>query len=460
MDVASDDDDDDDGNEQLIQEITSSLTEQDMDCLKSTLDNDETNNQSNEQRIHTTNHTNSKLKMHPIQNNLDENTATRMESIQHNAVNSNDNTPRNTQPTNTIQHTKHTPHHDDTSEVKANDCAPSSPIKSSNKIKQIDNALATYYASVGVHDYFDSNGIGRFSAFIEREGFDVDPSSIEQELGTQSSADNTTYTEFDAHFPFHDDILRLIEDLDIDKANIIFYILQFCYQRNEAPTNERIFCQYVEQNTSISTPLSTVHDETHCRLTKIQQMDDALAQYYLSVGVNNYFDSNDRGRFAAFIEQNAIPNDIISIEQEIGAHANPHTSWYIAFDPHFPFHDDVWRLMADHDIYKDHFIFYILQFCYAFNTAPAFSHIKREAERISHKDSTVVQDLTQVPAVYSSSVFKDRAIDITSQPMNSVSDNADSHIFAKIKDTHKPCVIDYTQMHDGLRKHHSNIETD
>eukprot|EP01083_Nonionella_stella_P102249 290720_1 len=85
--------------------------------------------------------------------------------------------------------------------------------------------------------------------------------------------------------------------------------------------------------------------------------------------------------------------------------------------------------MADHDIYKDHFIFYILQFCYAFNTAPAFSHIKREAERISHKDSTVVQDLTQVPAVYSSSVFKDRA-------------------------------IDYTQMHDGLRKHHSNIETD
>eukprot|EP01083_Nonionella_stella_P102248 290719_1 len=116
--------------------------------------------------------------------------------------------------------------------------------------------------------------------------------------------------------------------------------------------------------------------------------------------------------------------------------------------------------MADHDIYKDHFIFYILQFCYAFNTAPAFSHIKREAERISHKDSTVVQDLTQVPAVYSSSVFKDRAIDITSQPMNSVSDNADSHTFAKIKDTHKPCVIDYTQMHDGLRKHHSNIETD
>eukprot|EP01083_Nonionella_stella_P036597 99843_1 len=252
MDVASDDDDDDDGNEELIQEIISSLTEEDMNCLKSTLDNDGTNNQSNEQRIHTTNHTNSKLKMYPIQNNLDENTATRMESIQHNAVNSNDNTPRNTQPTNTIQHTKHTkhaPHHDDTSEVKANESAPSSLIQSPNKIKQIDEALATYYASVGVHDYFDSNGIGRFHAFIEREAFDVDPLSIEQELGTQSIADNTMYTEFDAQFPFHDNVLQLIEDLKIDKANIIFYILQYCYQHNRAPTNERIYGEFEVANT-------------------------------------------------------------------------------------------------------------------------------------------------------------------------------------------------------------------
>eukprot|EP01083_Nonionella_stella_P284139 967118_1 len=303
MDVASDDDDDDDGNEQLIQEITSSLTEQDMDCLKSTLDNDETNNQSNEQRIHTTNHTNSKLKMHPIQNNLDENTATRMESIQHNAVNSNDNTPRNTQPTNTIQHTKHTPHHDDTSEVKANDCAPSSPIKSSNKIKQIDNALATYYASVGVHDYFDSNGIGRFSAFIEREGFDVDPSSIEQELGTQSSADNTTYTEFDAHFPFHDDILKLIVDCNIDKANLIFFILQFCYQHNEAPANERIYDEH-DAKTSLETTYMTgiynhVLNEDNVPLSQLNQLEKWLNDQVIDYEVMRWDLKRKRASFIA-----------------------------------------------------------------------------------------------------------------------------------------------------------------
>eukprot|EP01083_Nonionella_stella_P036598 99847_1 len=269
MDVASDDDDDDDGNEELIQEIISSLTEEDMNCLKSTLDNDGTNNQSNEQRIHTTNHTNSKLKMYPIQNNLDENTAIRTESIQHN-------TPRDTQTTNAIQHTKHTkhaPHHDDTSEVKANESAPSSLIQSPNKIKQIDEALAIYYASVGVHDYFDSNGIGRFSAFIEREAFGVDPLSIEQELGTQSIADNTMYTEFDAQFPFHDNVLQLIEDLKIDKANIIFYILQYCYQHNRAPTNERIYGEFNAVNTYMNELYNHAVNEVNVTSSHVNKLE-------------------------------------------------------------------------------------------------------------------------------------------------------------------------------------------
>eukprot|EP01083_Nonionella_stella_P304348 1057158_1 len=107
-----------------------------------------------------------------------------------------------------------------------------------NKIKQIDDALATYYESVGFHNYFDSNGIGKFRAFIEREAIDVDPLSIEEELGTQSHADNTVYTEFDARFPFHDDIFRLMVNYNISQTNIIFYIVHFCYQRNEAPSNQ------------------------------------------------------------------------------------------------------------------------------------------------------------------------------------------------------------------------------
>eukprot|EP01083_Nonionella_stella_P077590 211948_1 len=278
MDPPSDDEDDDDGNEQLIHEIVSSMTNEVINCLKSTLQNSGTKQNKSTRMMHDIepnafplheeltvdlelNTENIILSLsqyelnvlrqslleekdndHHHHVNLTNEENPQMHPLPHtgkhaNAINSDPQTlnkrqdigdqrtsnkhPKNTKNTSMDTDEEHKdPQHSPPRKPS------SSPSKSPNKIQQIDEALATYYASVGVHDYFDSNGIGRFSAFIEREAFDVDPSSIEQELGTQSSADNTTYTEFDAHFPFHDDILKLIVDCNIDKANLIFF--HFC----------------------------------------------------------------------------------------------------------------------------------------------------------------------------------------------------------------------------------------
>eukprot|EP01083_Nonionella_stella_P302194 1040885_1 len=61
-----------------------------------------------------------------VQPDVEDDDNQRMHTTNH--THSNDNTLRDAQTTNAIQHTKHTkhtPHHDDTSEVKANESAPS-----------------------------------------------------------------------------------------------------------------------------------------------------------------------------------------------------------------------------------------------------------------------------------------------------------------------------------------------
>eukprot|EP01083_Nonionella_stella_P175828 613458_1 len=216
--------------------------------------------------------------------------------------------------------------------------------RDTTKLAQIDDALGKYYTRLGVDDYFDSNGIGKLSGFIERESFDVDLGSMRNEIGPSSTTSNTMYTEFDPHFPLNGVLLPLLSRYNVDKDDIVFYVLQFCFKYNDPPTYSQIRTQI--GNIAIRHTFSSMI-QGH---TKIQQMDEALAKYYHSLGINGYVDSNDMGKLAAFIEQNAMDNHIMAIEQEIGAHANPHISRYIQFDPQFPFHDDVWRLMADHDI--------------------------------------------------------------------------------------------------------------
>eukprot|EP01083_Nonionella_stella_P015279 42756_1 len=305
--------------------------------------------------------------------------------------------------------------------------------RDTTKLAQMDDALGRYYTRLGVDDYFDSNGIGKLSGFIERESFDVDLGSIRNEIGPSSTISNTMYTEFDPHFPLNGVLLPLLSRYNVDKDDIVFYVLQFCFKYNDPPTYSQIRTQI--GNIAIRHTFSSMI-QGH---TKIQQMDEALAKYYHSLGINGYVDSNDMGKLAAFIEQNAMDNHIMAIEQEIGAHANPHISRYIQFDPQFPFHDDVWRLMADHDIHKDYFIFFVLQFCYVFHDAPTNSDIKQEAERLSHKDSTTMQDLTQAPPIYLSSILNDRAVRSTPQPISKVYGDVDLCIFAKRDESIPTC---------------------
>eukprot|EP01083_Nonionella_stella_P204882 746588_1 len=95
--------------------------------------------------------------------------------------------------------------------------------------------------------------------------------------------------------------------------------------------------------------------------------------------------------------------------------------------------------MANHDIHKDYFIFFVLQFCYVFHDAPTNSDIKQEAERLSHKDSTTMQDLTQAPPIYLSSILNDRAVRSTPQPISKVYGDVDLCIFAKRDESIPTC---------------------
>eukprot|EP01083_Nonionella_stella_P271761 921140_1 len=196
MDPPSENDDDDDDNQQFIQEILSSLTEN-VIYPKSTLENGAKmkHTQStgilyamkpNASRQHFLNEKD-KDHHHLSQTNDEKPQIHRLlrTGMRVNATNYNPQTPNKTQEMdqrtlstkNTANYNKITIHNIDTEHKNQDYSPPYDKPSSSPKIKQIDEALETYYASVGVHNYFDSNGIGKFSAFIEREAFDVDPSS-------------------------------------------------------------------------------------------------------------------------------------------------------------------------------------------------------------------------------------------------------------------------------------------
>eukprot|EP01083_Nonionella_stella_P060185 157301_1 len=67
-------------------------------------------------------------------------------------------------------------------------------------LTQIDEGLSRYYASLGRNDYFNDEGIGKFTEFCELHGFEDD--GVEDEL---EEMEGCLYLGFDNDFPYNDE---------------------------------------------------------------------------------------------------------------------------------------------------------------------------------------------------------------------------------------------------------------
>eukprot|EP01084_Bolivina_argentea_P103133 184760_1 len=303
-----------------------------------------------------------------------------------------------------------------------------------SRIELIDNAISIYYHNLGINDYRDINGKGKFYLFIEREAFDDDELSIEKELGKYSNAENTMYVEFDPYFPLDGTVEKMITVNNVNKLDVIFYVLQHCYQYNHPPTTDKIIAEISSiilnlsknQNNKLKQDKSgaddnetfqqeTKENDTHLyqyqveqmnlvlknqlhyeksltknkprnkhgnhmpsnnlKSSRIQQIDKAIGKYYDSVGNTDYFNPNGIGKFAMFIEQEAFDDDEVSIQKELGNHSSAENTMYIHFDPNFPFHDKVLKMIVNNNIDKNDVIFYVMQFCYKCNSPPSADKI-------------------------------------------------------------------------------------
>eukprot|EP01083_Nonionella_stella_P199338 731035_1 len=91
-------------------------------------------------------------------------------------------------------------------------------------IDAIDNWLALYYKSNGRNDYFE-DGVGKFSVFCAKEGFEDD--DIETELDVEDPAD-CLLTEFDDDFPMKTPIT------DEAERNVFIYGI-LCKYKDDVP---------------------------------------------------------------------------------------------------------------------------------------------------------------------------------------------------------------------------------
>eukprot|EP01084_Bolivina_argentea_P235408 396148_1 len=104
--------------------------------------------------------------------------------------------------------------------------------------RQIDDALAIYYHRLGINNYVNCDGNGKFMQYTIDEEF-VDPDlPISGELGTTCNPNDCIYTCFinANEFPVPIDILVP----NANKSAYIFYVLQYCWIYGHPPSNEDI----------------------------------------------------------------------------------------------------------------------------------------------------------------------------------------------------------------------------
>eukprot|EP01084_Bolivina_argentea_P314184 544177_1 len=89
-----------------------------------------------------------------------------------------------------------------------------------SKVQQIDKALGRYYKNLGVDNYFNEDGIGKFQAWCDDNGFDDE--GVNDEFNENPS--DCTIIDFDENFP-----LRNKTNDETETAQQIINIIQQCY---------------------------------------------------------------------------------------------------------------------------------------------------------------------------------------------------------------------------------------
>ena len=89
----------------------------------------------------------------------------------------------------------------------------------------IDRLLNEYYNSLGITNYYNNKGYGKFMTFlIDQELIDNDL-PIEKELGHNCNANNCHYLIFDNKFPIPNEINKQIINKIDEKRRYIFWVL-------------------------------------------------------------------------------------------------------------------------------------------------------------------------------------------------------------------------------------------
>ena len=88
----------------------------------------------------------------------------------------------------------------------------------------IDKILGEYYKMNGIKDYFDENGAGIFSKYIEENGYEEE--EIGEELGDDANYEDCVYLDFDDNFPFKKNTKSQIDLEEDEKQEILFNLLR------------------------------------------------------------------------------------------------------------------------------------------------------------------------------------------------------------------------------------------
>eukprot|EP01084_Bolivina_argentea_P051827 95304_1 len=141
------------------------------------------------------------------------------------------------------------------------------------QFKQIDAGLKLYYESLGINNYANSHGIGKFLEYCIQNECDED--DIKDELNMDDPGD-CIYIEFDKNFPFKKGIKF---KHDADRKKQILMIIKYCY--------DNIFNQWELQLTSDEYRQYKNIYSLQCKQTFIGRMDNESFWYGLCVGLKN-----------------------------------------------------------------------------------------------------------------------------------------------------------------------------
>ena len=112
-------------------------------------------------------------------------------------------------------------------------------------------------------------------------------------------------------------------------------------------------------------------------LNEFKRIDDLLEIYYKTNGVDNYRDNDGNGQFLRYIKEEELNDPELPINKELNDNCDPNQSSYswMAHSSDIPFPIPAQINVPKNQI--DSFTFYIIQYCYKYNTSPTLKDIKQ-----------------------------------------------------------------------------------